>query len=109
MKIIRSKLKYKPSKGEVIKGPSKTVPDDSYTIQELLRRHEAGLGFGIQRLGQFDLEDDDEHDALDMNQYQQLDITDREVLHAEMSEIRETAKKASKRPKKEETKENPET
>jgi hypothetical protein len=109
MKIIRSTLKHTPDKGETPKGVSLTVPDDSYTIQELLARHEAGLGFGIQRLGNFDLDDDEEHDAIDMNQYQNMDITEKEALHREMKGIKdeaETTLKARKKAKeKEATKE----
>lgn len=92
---LRSKIGYVPNakEQESPKGISLTVPDDSYTITELLKRHEAGLGFGIQRLGQFDLEDDEEHDSIDMNQYQQMDVTEKELLHKEVAETAGKAKK----------------
>lgn len=105
MKIIRSTLKHKPTKGETPKGVSLTVPDDSYTITELLARHEAGLAFGIQRLGQYDLEDDEEHEAMDMNQYQNMDITEKYLIETEAKETltkvsRYKKEKASKEAKK---------
>lgn len=94
MKIIRSTQNYTPDPGEKPSGVSLTVPDDSYTIKELLARHEAGLGLGIQRLGNYDLgEDDEDHDAIDMNQFQQLDITDKEILLENTREIQADAKR----------------
>ncbi|AXH73310.1 MAG: hypothetical protein [Microviridae sp.] len=96
----RSTKDFKPKKSDMEQKntqPSLTVPDDSYTVQELLTKHQNGLSLGIQRLGNFDLDNDEEHEAIDMNQYQQLEKTEREQIVAENYERRESAKAHKKR------------
>lgn len=71
-------------------GISMTVPNDAWTIQDLMARHQAGMIIAGKE-GQFDLEDDEDYDAMDMNKFQNLEITEK----TEISKVHsETLKKA---------------
>lgn len=109
MKKNRSTLEWKPkaSDMETPVGVSVTVPDDSYTVSELLKKHSQGLALNIQKLGQFDDLGDDEYDSEDMNQFQNLDLAERKEKadkarrHIDnVKEAQKKAKKASEEPKK---------
>ncbi|AXH73437.1 MAG: hypothetical protein [Microviridae sp.] len=79
---------------ETPKGVSVTVPDDSYSVRELLDRHQKGLAFGIQRLGQFDDIDDEDFDALDMNDLQNQEMYEKSEI---MEEAKETLRKVKEK------------
>jgi len=50
------KYQFKKSDKETPSGVSKTIPDQSYTIQELLEKFTHGLDLGINQTGQYDEE-----------------------------------------------------
>lgn len=81
---VRSTINFKLKKSdmEIPRGKSQTVQDDSWTLIELLQRHQAGIALS-QKRGQHDLdEESDDFDSVDMNQFQQLENTE-QALHAE--------------------------
>lgn len=91
---FKSTKNYKGEKGETPSGISLTVPEDSYGIKELLRKHQSGMAFNIQRLGSFDLSEDIPGlDAIDMNQFQQLEKGERQQIIQEHLELQEETKK----------------
>lgn len=64
-----------------------TVPDDSYTVKELLERHQAGIPISL-KVPEYDLQDEDseDHEAIDMEQFQKLEPTEQQEIadiHAE--------------------------
>ncbi|AXH77552.1 MAG: hypothetical protein [Microviridae sp.] len=89
MKKLRGTLNYKPGTRpgdmEIPRGISETVPDDSYTVAELLTKHQQGLALGIQRLGVYDELDEDDYDAMDMTEYQNLEKVEREQIAMEQA------------------------
>lgn len=57
---------YKITRGEVFTNPSMTVPDESYTIQEILEKYSRGINLNIERQGEYDNSDD--FDIIDQRQ-----------------------------------------
>lgn len=99
MKKLRGTLEFKLQKKdkEIPTGISLTVPDDSYTIQELLQKHEQGLALGIQRLAQYDIADDEEFDGIDMHKYQQLEEFEKREMIEKTAEITQRYKAGKQR------------
>lgn len=57
---------YKITRGEVFTNPSMTVPDESYTIQEILEKYSRGINLNIERQGEYDNSED--FDIIDQRQ-----------------------------------------
>lgn len=92
MKII-SPLSFKSSMyaGEINSQASLTVPDDSLTIGEILRRYAKGLPLGgAVRIEYDDIEDDDQFTFLP--DPRTLDLADRERMSREVTEEIKTIK-----------------
>ena len=69
-------------------GKSETIPDDSYTIAELLAKFQAGIPLN-QRQGYFDENeegDEADHDNVDLEKFSTLDISEQAELLAEARE-----------------------
>ncbi|AXH75391.1 MAG: hypothetical protein [Microviridae sp.] len=94
---ITSKQNYKsnPIHWETPIGVSETVPDDSYTIGELLKKHESGLALGIKRLGNFANIEDDEFDQIDMEKFQNMEMTEQMQVTEAMQETLAEGKKSA--------------
>lgn len=70
-----AKYNYKPSKGVKIKGRSKTIPDDSMSVKDMLKRHVQGVLDPSQyHEGEYDEENID-HDT-DVSHRQQTSLID---------------------------------
>lgn len=89
------------------KGKSMTIPDESYTIQQLMERMMAGIPAQVNQ--PYDIDDDDEavHDDEDLEQFGRLDITEKEEILQEAEEVvkvkrKHETKKEEERKKKEE-------
>lgn len=54
-----------PSAGEVNTQPSKTIPDQSMSIREIMKRYASGLPLGGQRVPMYDEGEDDPFDGKD--------------------------------------------
>lgn len=95
---IRSKQKWQLQSRdkEKITGESQTVPDDGFTVKELLQKHIAGIPLGIQRLGQWENLEEDEHDAIDMEKFQQLEETEKREIIAENVQLLHRTKERKK-------------
>lgn len=74
-KVNRSN--YKPTKGRKVKGQSMTVPNETVSIGELLRRHTSG-GSLSGKAGVY-VEDADENDQ-DAEKFMHLDPTEKEDI-----------------------------
>lgn len=74
---LKNGWKLKQHQKEKPKGESLTVPDESYTIQELIRKYASGLDPGISKLPNFNGEDDEvDFDDPDLSLEIRQDITD---------------------------------
>lgn len=77
---IRSRFNFKLKKSDMEKGGgiSMTVPEDSYTIKELVDRYERGEAIPVARISLYDEVDNREpdFDDEDSNQFLSDDITD---------------------------------
>lgn len=103
----RYNFKLEANDMETTKGVSMTVPDETYTVQELLERHQMGLPVG-GKVPVYDLEPDEE-EGIDMNQFQQLELAEQAEILAQKGDTIEKAKKWSQKKKSEEEKrKNPE-
>lgn len=70
---------YTQEQGEVNNDPSETIPNETYTIRELLEKHTRGvLPHGIHREGIYD--ENASLDSLDLPQTRQLDLVEQSQL-----------------------------
>lgn len=76
---------YKPIPGEYFSNPSLTVPDESYTIQEILEKYSRGINLNVERQGSYDNSDD--FDIIDQRQLVK-DYSDIEEVVLQQNEIR---------------------
>lgn len=72
-------------------GPSETVPNDSYSIQELFKRYAQGQDLGNLRRPTFYMEDAN-HDTPDFEKVQAMDFAEREEVVAEVAQRGKVAK-----------------
>lgn len=72
-----------PDTGEVNDQPSETVPDQSMSIPEILRRYAAGLHIGGSRNPIYEGDDDDILGGVDPRK---LDLSEREQLKRDLRE-----------------------
>lgn len=89
MRKIRRRYNYKPGKqNETPKGVSVTIPGETYTIRELLKKHTRGiLPPDIIRQGQYS--DEQEFDSPDLQKLHRSDINDKT---AQINELKKTQK-----------------
>lgn len=68
-----------------------TVPDESYTMQELVRRFTKGLDMGVTRSVAYSSEDgsDVPFDAPDLHRLRDMDLVDREEYSRSLAKDRE--------------------
>lgn len=83
----RQNYKPNPSGWEKGGGISQTVPDDSYSVQELLDRHENGIALNIKRLANFDNVGDEEFDSIDMEEFQKMEPTEKNEIVNNMAYV----------------------
>jgi len=86
---IRSTLNFDPKKDispENTVGASLTVPDESYSIKELINRHQNGLPINLNVHGEYEDEVDfDDHDrekisSLDLTEIDQIMETNKQLM-----------------------------
>lgn len=77
---------------EVNKKPSKTIPDQTMSIPELIRRYAQGLPLGAPRVGTY-LEEG-EHDILNGKSMAQLDLSEQ---HAIIKSVKDDYKETTER------------
>lgn len=71
---------------EVSTLPSLTVPDESFTIPELIQKHTSGIPINVERQGQFD--DDPTHEDHDKQELLQMDLAEKEqIIKQNLQEI----------------------
>lgn len=101
--MIRSKQNWTLRKEdkETPKGVSETVPNDAWTIQEVLQRFTQGLplqtGTGVYLEGSEDADLDD----LDVMEFDRMDLTEKAEIMEAVEERAEKAKATKKGTKKE--------
>lgn len=82
-RVLRSQMSYivQDKHFEHPKGASVTVPDESFTISQILQRSQQGLNLDLMHQGEYTLDDNSEDfDAYDIEKLKQLDPYDREML-----------------------------
>jgi len=82
---------YKKQKYESSNKPSKTIPDDTYSIQELYERYQKGLLTieGQENAPKYELEDDSEdYDSITIIDRPDIDVTD---VEEEINELKSKA------------------
>lgn len=92
-----------PEAGEIITGPSMTIPDQAMSIGEIMRRFASGLPLGGQRVPVYD----DGEDMFDGVNPATLDIVEKkQILENYKQELEGIKKKLNKKeePKKEDPK-----
>lgn len=105
MRKIKHWLNYHefPSVGEVNDMPSLTVPDETMSIREILVRYAKGLPLGGAKVEIWEGEDNDLPDI------RTLDISERAELAEIYTEEIKSIRKASKKTKKDENENKPNT
>lgn len=94
---IRTPYSTSPTTGEKVTQPSMTVPDQSMTISEILRRFGSGLPLGGQRVEFYE----GEEDMFDGINPATLDITEKEaIIQERVNELAELQKKQKHQSKK---------
>lgn len=89
---IKNNWRLQPHHKETPRGVSKTVPDDSYEIRDLISKYAAGLDPGITLLGEYSGEDKEvDFDDVDLNQAQRADFHEVEELKAKADELKKAA------------------
>lgn len=89
MKKLRSQMTYEPQDkhNEHPVGKSMTVPDESYTIAEILQRSQNGLSTDLIHQGEYTLDTNSENfDDYDIEKLKQLDPYDREMLARDLKQ-----------------------
>lgn len=79
--------KYLPQEGEVNNQPSKTIPDQSMSIPELIKRYASGQPLGGYKIPLYE----GEEDILQGTNWQKLDLSEKmDILRSAKSEYEET-------------------
>lgn len=86
------------------KGKSMTIPDEAYTVQELMNRMISGIPTHTSE--PYDIDDDDEvgHDDEDLEAFSRLDITEQEEILVEAEQVVKESQKMKKKRDQEESK-----
>jgi hypothetical protein len=97
---VRSIFNRPETDGERNNKPSETVPDQTMTVQEILKRHSRGLPMDGQRVSLFE-EDIDPDDDTVLPDPKHMDLADRQLLKESITDhldtIAENKKNRSKR------------
>lgn len=95
---IRTPYNYEIVEGEINSGEILTIPDESYTIEEILDKFTKGIHLGIEKDGQYS--DSDDFNDVDERTYLN-DLSDIEDIEVSMAARRSRAKaKATKQQQK---------
>lgn len=93
---IRTNTEYgERSKGEVINGVSMTIPDEAYTIEEILDKFAKGITLDITHNGEYS--DTEDFDDIDERTYLK-DLTDIEDIEESMAARRQRRTAKAKKP-----------
>lgn len=71
----RNKYNYTPEKGETYKSKSQTIPNQTYSIRELLQKHTRGIMPLVEH--QPTWADNPDFDSPDLNEIANMDIVDK--------------------------------
>jgi hypothetical protein len=78
---------------EVFTSPSKTVPDQTLSIPELIQRYASGLPLGGSKVPSYS--EDPENDILQGRDFRTLDLSEQhELIQAASDEIKEISKRS---------------
>lgn len=89
-------IKTKGNKGDINTLPSKTIPDQTMSIPELIRRYAQGLPLGAPKVALYD--EDPETDLLGGRNWNTLDISEKATfLKSAKSELDELNKKLTRK------------
>lgn len=80
---FQNNYNYTEEKGEVNTEPSMTVQEDSFSIQQLMERHLAGMPLEGKQIMDFESQDEDD---LDLEQFNRMDLTEKDEIIREMQE-----------------------
>lgn len=88
---IQTQANYKYKGGHQMDQESMTIPNQSYSVREILQRFQAGTLANISKPIYYELEDDsDDFDNVDITQSPDFDLVDAEnYLHAINSKLSE--------------------
>ena len=78
---VLNHFNYKSKQGssyENCTGSSMTVPGESYTIQELIKKHTSGIPVNVEIRGEYD--EDPTHEDFDKREVQNMDLVDKEEI-----------------------------
>lgn len=86
-KKLRSTLNYVPRSQdrETPKGKSLTVPDDSYTIRQIIERSQNGLPVNVGHEAGYPFEENNDFDSHDIESIQRMDLSEQ---YEKLEEIR---------------------
>lgn len=82
---VRDHFNYEPEEGEINSGELLTVPDDAYTIEEIIDKFTKGIRLDIMESHGYS--DSDDFDDID-GRSQIIDLTDIPELHEQMVQRR---------------------
>jgi hypothetical protein len=89
-------IKNKETKGELNKLPSKTLPDQTLSIPELIKRYAQGLPLGAPAVGHY--EENPEEDILNGRNWNTLDLSEKaNFIQAAKEEYHEINKRVNKK------------
>lgn len=91
---IRTPYNYEIVEGEINSGEIVTIPDESYTIEEILDKFTKGIHLGIEQDGQYS--DSDDFDDVDERTYLN-DLSDIDDVQASMVERRKRKQSKSQK------------
>lgn len=80
--------------GEINLEPSKTIQGETYTIRELLRKHQSGAMPDVARNPIW--EDTDDFESLDLQKISRLDISEKTQLTQQQWEVVDASRRAVK-------------
>lgn len=97
-------FKNHKKKYEVNNMPSKTIPDQSMSIPELIKRYASGLPLGGQKVPMYDT--DDTHDILNGRPFASYDLSEQHnIVKNAKQEYQETINRLRNKPEVQQTEE----
>lgn len=99
---LKNGWRLRPHQKEHPRGLSQTVPDDSYSIKDLIRKYAGQLDANITLLGEYNGEDEEvDFDDLDVSAHRRSDIVEQEETRErnarQLSLLKEMAEEQKKR------------
>lgn len=82
--IIRTSWVRPKTPGTLVAGPSATIPDQTLSVREIVRRFASGLPVGGARVPMYD--EDEEGEPLDMPDYRTMDLSE---IHDHQQSVRD--------------------